>query len=89
VASIKINLFVNISIRTTLSLGYSDDYTNKLCKFRRGQQKLGDLISVFIPLVEFLSEACSYYLWHLNSLHLTNIYSLYGVSCLFINYAEV
>jgi len=26
--------------------------------------------------------------YHLNSLHLGNIYSLYGVSCLFISYAE-
>jgi len=24
-----------------LSVRYSDKYTNKLCKFRRGQQKLG------------------------------------------------
>ena len=28
------------------------------------------------------------YLCHLNSLHLADIYSLYGVSCLFISYAE-
>jgi len=28
------------------------------------------------------------YLCHLNSLHLANIYRLYGVSCLFISYAE-
>ena len=28
------------------------------------------------------------YLCHLNSLHLANIYSLYGVSCFFITYAE-
>jgi len=27
-------------MKAMMSIGYSDNYTNKLCKFLRGQQKL-------------------------------------------------
>jgi len=38
---------------------YSDYYTNKLYKFRRGPQKPGRPVSVFVPLGKFLPEALS------------------------------
>jgi len=39
-------------------------------------------------LIFFSLGLLHWYLCHLNSLHLANIYKLYGVRCLIISYAE-